>query len=539
MSRYYALTAFDWQPFDDLVSNPASSAHAKLAEGLIATGMIKAEALAGCPEYQELLGDSLHQLLLAEEWYDGASQEDLVARGKVLDAVFNSKDPLWCYPTRGEFAVLWEIVQLIIGTIEIETDESRDEEWYQREVPGAVPRTRELQWLGNRPFRCRGWDGAELTQREFKTKFKRKPYSIHSPEQVALLQADIAGAADECRRLPFEELRDEYESLAGQIDKAVELGQALYVKHADPKDLRTRPPDYVIERMLQDVGIQVGPPKKKTYANPFFNELQCGDPKELAYVAKAREKEFPALGEDCEALGAQGNPAFCYRMCIAKCTWIIYDWHFGFRGALRPETAVKKGVEMSLRYFKVVRDRLGKATETLDWTEGAAWVEPYSEALLLATLAGCTHERTLLSDYLHSGLAVEKMALKHSEAAIGVALLCIAASFQSSPMDTAPLLKRLQKSRKKRPKLLFEAWQALRNGSQTKFTAALVDSTANFAKTTAGDDRPLSAIALQESILAGLAHERGWTNLSFDPPVAARLVTRHSLEMNEVHLDRS
>jgi len=532
MSRYYALTAFDWQPFDDLVSNQASSAHAKLAEGLIATGMIKDEALAGCPEYQELLGDSLRSLLLANEWYDGASQEDVAARGKVLDAVFSSKDPLWCYPTRGEFAVVWDIVQFIVGRIEIEGDESDDDEWFCRDIAGAVPRTRELQWLGNRPFRCRDWGSAEQTQRDFEQRHKRKPYSIHSPQQVALLKADIAGAADECRRLPFEELREEYESLARQINKAVELGQALYVKHADPKDLRMRPPDHVIERMLQDVGIQVGPPKKKTYANPFFNELQCGAPKNLVYDLKAREKEFPTLGEDCEAIGAQGNPAFCYRMCLAKCAWIIYDWHFGFRGALRPEIAAKKGVEMSLRYFKLVRDQMAKATENPNWTEGTAWLEPYSEALLLVTVAGSTRERTLLSDDLYSGVAVEKMALKHSEAALGVLLLCIAASFQSLPKDAAPLLKRLQKSRKVRPKLLLEAWQALRDRNQAKFIAALADSTENFAKATADDGRPSTAIALQESILVGLAYERGWSDLSFDLPIAARLVTRQSLEMD-------
>ncbi len=532
MSRYYALTAFDWQPFDELVSDPTSTVHAKLAEGLISTGMIKREALAGNSDYEEQLGESIRQLLLADEWYEGASEEDVVVRGKVLDAVFNQKkDPLWCYPTRGEYAVLWDLVQLIVGTIEIDGDETEDDEWRYRNMAGAVPRTRELQWWGNRPLRCRGWDGTERMEREFEKRYQRKPYSIHSPQQVALLKADIASAADECRGLPFGELREEYESLARQINKAVELGQAIYVQHADPKDLRTRPPDHVIERMLEDVGIHVGPPKRKTYANPYFNELQCGDPKKLAYRAKAREEEFPALGDDCETLGLQGNPALCYRMCIAKCTWIVYDWHFGFRGALRPEIAAAKGVEMALRYFKVLRGGLTKATENLVSSEGAAWLEPYSEALLLATLAGCARERTLLSDDLQPCLTIETTSLKHREAALSAALLGIAGSFQSSPMDMAPLLKRLQKSRQKRPKLLLEAWQALRNGNQTKFTAALVDSTVNFAKTTAADDQPRNAIALQESILAGLAYERGWTDVSFDLPIAARLVTRHSLEM--------
>ncbi len=530
MSRYYALTMFDWQPFNDLVANVESSASAKLAQGLISTGLVKANVADG-PEYQQRLGHSLQQLLLAEEWYDGASADDMVARGKLLDAVFDLRDPLWCYPTRGEYVVLRELVQFIVGTIEIDAVEL-SAEWSCSDIVAAVPRTRELQWLGNRPFRWRDWDGAELTKREFERRCQRKPYSIHSPKQVALLQADMMGAADECRRLPFEELRDEYESLARQIDKAVGTGQALYVRHVAPHELQTRPPDHVIERILLDVGIQIGPPKKKTYANLFFNELQCGDPKQLAYCAKTREREFPELCTDCEALGAHGNPAFCYRMCIAKCLWIIYDWHFGFRGALQPEVAAKKGLDMASRYFKVVCEGLSKATETLDSMDGSTWVEPYSEALLLATLTGSTVERTMLSDYLLSNATVDKISLRHRDAVIGVALLCIAASPQTSNVHIRQLIKRLQKSRQRRPQLLLEAWQALQNENQSKFTAALADSTAIFATTTAGDDRPLTAVALPESILAGLAYERDWTDLSFDLPVAARLVTRHSLDMN-------
>lgn len=90
---------------------------------------------------------------------------------------------------------------------------------------------------------------------------------------------------------------------------------------------------------------------------------------------------------------------------------------------------------------------------------------------------------------------------------------------------------RLAKCRKQRPKLIFKAWQALRSGDREKFSATLSDSTANFAKTTAEDDRPLTAVAVQESIFAALAYERGWTDLTFDLPIAARLVTHQSLEL--------
>ena len=280
------------------------------------------------------------------------------------------------------------------------------------------------------------------------------------------------------------------------------------------------------------MGIQIGPREQKVHANPYFNELRCGDLKQLAYVAKTRAAEFPEVGTDCEALGAQGNPAFCYRMSIAKCLWVVYDCHFGFCGALRPEVAAKKGLDMALKYFQVVRELLPTAADARDWMQGAAWVEPYSEALLLAILAGGTVERTMLSDYLLEDAIVDKLPLRPSAAALGVPLLCIAASFQSSQVDTNALIKRIQKSRQRRPSLLCEAWQALQNKNHSKFTAALADSTMIFARTTASDDRPFTAIALPESILAGLAYESGWTDLSFDLPVAARLVTRRSLAMN-------
>ncbi|HEX7446064.1 MAG TPA: hypothetical protein VF306_00890 [Pirellulales bacterium] len=209
---------------------------------------------------------------------------------------------------------------------------------------------------------------------------------------------------------------------------------------------------------------------------------------------------------------------------------MIYWWHFGFRGNLKPRQILDKGVEMALTYFEVVSDRLAKARPKMHWTKEVAWFEPYSLALLMATLVGRTRERTRLSDHLHPNLAVETVAIP-IEPALGDVLLCIAAPLQSKPMDIAPIKERLQKSRKQRPKLLLKTWQALQSGDRAKFASGLADSTANFAKTTADDDRPSTAIALEESILLALAEERGWTDLSFDLPIAARLVAHRSLEM--------
>lgn len=96
-------------------------------------------------------------------------------------------------------------------------------------------------------------------------------------------------------------------------------------------------------------------------------------------------------------------------------------------------------------------------------------------------------------EYDKPGLVVEEEAIP-IEPALGDALLCIAASFQSSAMKTGTLVERLQKCCKRRPKLLFNAWQALQSGDR-----------ANFGKMTADDDRPLTAVAVLESSLAALA----------------------------------
>lgn len=263
--------------------------------------------------------------------------------------------------------------------------------------------------------------------------------------------------------------------------------------------------------------------------NEFFNHLKCGNRVKLAEHVSSFERRFTNIGEDCKAQGLAGW--FCYKRSLNLSAQMIYRWHFGFRGKLVPRQVLGKGVEMALAYFRLTGERLTAATPDTEWTAEGDWFQPYCEALLLATLAGAKRERAQLSDCLHPNLVVEETAIP-IERALGDVVLSVAASFQSRAMDTTTLVERLQKCRKQRPKLLYRAWQALESGKRQAFVAAITDSTVNFAKTTAEDDVPLTAIALQESILVALAYERGWTDLSFKLPIAARLVTHQSLELS-------
>lgn len=339
---------------------------------------------------------------------------------------------------------------------------------------------------------------------------------------IALLEKHGAdpNVEDNMGRKPKDLLEPAGKGTRGRVKRAAQAGTAAEL---------ISPEDRKLVEMLENVGIQIGPPKKT--GNPFFDELKCGNPKRLADQVKGCENAFATLGDDCrrdECL--EEAKAFCWQVQISTCAGMLDWWHFGFRGKLKPQQIIEKGIEMAQTYFEVVGERLAKARAKMHWTKEVAWFEPYSKALLMATLAGRMRERTHLSDYLRPKLAVETVAIP-IEPALGDVLLCIGASLQSKPMDTVPLKERLHKSRKQRPKLLLKAWQALESGDETNFATALTESTANFAKTTADDDRPSTAIALQESILAALAYERGWTDLSFELPIAARLLTHQSLDM--------
>lgn len=263
--------------------------------------------------------------------------------------------------------------------------------------------------------------------------------------------------------------------------------------------------------------------------NEFFNLLRCGDPKDMSRRTIYFEtKNFPTLGDRCKNPTAVLSVPYCYQDCINTCAWMIYLRHFGFRGELAPQQILDKGAEMAAGYFGVVRNQLAERGLQPKSPMDVAWYVPYSEALLLITLGGHSDERRYFSDCLHANLTVEARAIP-IEPALGDVLLCIAKSFQSSPMDTAAIEERLGQSRKKRPKALFKTWHALQGNDKEKFVSAIADSTANFAKTEADDSLPLNAVAVPESILVGIAYERGWTDLSFDLPIAARLVTHQSL----------
>jgi len=225
----YFVSKFDWQPFADLVSNADSEAHTRLAEHIVSAEAAKSGPLAKMGRSKGKVAEKLRKILLAEEWYAGKSSADVLAVTGLLSILFRPDGPIELHVEPVDDEVPFEAVHLIVGGMAIDAKRSQGQNVFYRMTPDVPPRTQELQWFGNRPFRYAGWDGSNMSQGEFEETAQRTPYSIHSPDQVRLLDEEVGRVAHDYEESPFGEVRCGYHGLAEVVLAAKETGQALYV----------------------------------------------------------------------------------------------------------------------------------------------------------------------------------------------------------------------------------------------------------------------------------------------------------------------
>lgn len=115
----------------------------------------------------------------------------------------------------------------------------------------------------------------------------------------------------------------------------------------------------------------------------------------------------------------------------------------------------------------------------------------------------------------------------------------IAAGLRPEPM---PGLEEVEasilKCRKQRPKLLFQAWQAAREGNQAAFDEAFIKSLKHFEKYFNPEDEPYNYgipfdwIAPHHSVVAMAAGRLGMTLPPLTPRQDAWIMTRESLGLS-------
>ncbi|TWT32081.1 hypothetical protein [Blastopirellula retiformator] len=208
---------------------------------------------------------------------------------------------------------------------------------------------------------------------------------------------------------------------------------------------------------------------------------------------------------------------------ITSCMWGLTIRHFGFPYETPALAYCQKGLELAELYFNLVGPKILAAAPKVEWYTVSL------RSFLLASLSNQHEVRTQFADYLVPQLQVEPMAIPE-EPLHGDLLLVIASSMRSEPMNVTQQLTQLGNSRKKRPKLLLQAFHALQNDDQAKFTQSIIASTDRFVNSSACENNVLlDATAKLESVLVGLAWEKGWQDLDFPFETAARLITHRSI----------
>src|SRR5690606_37435801 len=110
------------------------------------------------------------------------------------------------------------------------------------------------------------------------------------------------------------------------------------------------------------------------------------------------------------------------------------------------------------------------------------WFEPFRNGLLLVLLANRLDVVRSLADWTESWLVPEARAIP-IEPLLGKWIITLISDFRSSPLAGKEALEaELAKSRKRAPKLLFQAWQAVPGQNQKAFDKAFVTSVNHFDK---------------------------------------------------------
>jgi hypothetical protein len=245
------MMSFDWDGLNEILARPATELARRLARGLRHKEVPHSTGAPALPRTEAELVPFLQTLLGTEDWYAGKSPREASVIDGFVDYLFHIEKPLKPLQLKPlSDGVLSEILDLATGRGELDDDwnTSRASNLpISRADATPVDDATELSSLGSRPFRHPSWDrkAAEellkhnnpFTQGADAAYFP--DYSIHSPEQVRLLQQDLARVRDRMRReldrVKSKSLRTAVianfeDDLAEPIAAAASTGRAVFAR---------------------------------------------------------------------------------------------------------------------------------------------------------------------------------------------------------------------------------------------------------------------------------------------------------------------
>lgn len=106
----------------------------------------------------------------------------------------------------------------------------------------------------------------------------------------------------------------------------------------------------------------------------------------------------------------------------------------------------------------------------------------------------------------------------------------VAAGLRPEPMPGLDKIeKKIMKCRMLRPRLLFQAWNAAREGNQAEFDGFLEKSLRHFLDNVPPKPIPLRWVAMHPSVVCAAGRRLGMKRPDLPPELAAALMTRETL----------
>jgi hypothetical protein len=216
-------------------------------------------------------------------------------------------------------------------------------------------------------------------------------------------------------------------------------------------------------------------------------------------------------------------------------------FHLGFDLAISVDNYLIQGFDVAVDYFctdwwqnderdRLLMDKKNHKKNRLDW------VDPFSWGLLLGFLCERWDDLERVCDWVEADIKSGEKGEDFEEELVDL-YRCLAAGLRTKPMPGLEQVEaRILKSRKKRPKLLFQAWDAARSGNQASFHDAFLKAIqhheSGFDPTSREFRAPIQRIAPHHSVVALAARRKGMTLPELTPRQNAFLISRESLGLD-------
>lgn len=214
--------------------------------------------------------------------------------------------------------------------------------------------------------------------------------------------------------------------------------------------------------------------------------------------------------------------------------------HLGYQLTKPVEYFLEKGFDVVVDYFcgdwwKDVESIVEQFNKPIN-ERYLLWIQPFSQGLLIGLLTERWDDIAKVCSWVEADLPPEYTGGDFEDELVHV-YRSIAAGLRPEPMPGLEEVEaQILKCRKQRPKLLFQAWQAAREGDQKAFEEAFLKALKHFEENFDPENSdpgdycvPFNWIAPHHSVLAMAAMCLGMKLPPLSPKQDAWIITRQSL----------